>query len=66
MKGNNRLPLADHEAHEETPYWSIIDGKYKGNLTNILRTSPPYEPTNLRPIYYYNCFEIRAMVSLPL
>jgi hypothetical protein len=36
MKGNNRLPLADHEAYEETLYWSIIDGKYKGNPTIIL------------------------------
>ena len=36
MKGNNRLLLADHEAYEEMPYWSIMDGKYKEDLTNIL------------------------------
>jgi hypothetical protein len=39
MKGNNRLLLADHEAYEEMPYWSIMDGKYKEDLANILRTS---------------------------
>jgi hypothetical protein len=39
MKGNNRLLLADHEAYKEMPYWSIMDGKYKEDLANILRTS---------------------------
>jgi hypothetical protein len=39
MKGNNRLLLADHEAYEKMPYWSIINGKYKEDLANILRTS---------------------------
>jgi hypothetical protein len=31
-----------------------------------ITNEPPYEPTNLQPIYHYNCFEIRATVSLPL
>jgi hypothetical protein len=39
MKGNNRLLLADHKAYKEMPYWSIMDGKYKEDLANILQTS---------------------------